>query len=63
MKTYQVKKKMSNYKNSEFVFKVNIHCFDISENKYKIQQRQIITTAVLGFRENRFEPQQSLTKI
>ena len=41
---------------------VNIHCFAISENKNKVQQRQIIITTVLGFRQNRFNPKESLTK-
>ena len=41
---------------------VNIHCFAISENNYKIQQRQIIITAVLRFGQNRFKPKQNSTK-
>ena len=41
---------------------VSIHCFGISENNYKIQQRQLIAAAVLGFRQNRFKPKQSITK-
>ena len=41
---------------------INIHCFAISENNYKIQQGQIIISAVLGFRQNMVKPKQSLTK-
>ena len=61
MKTCQIRKKRQTT-NIVSIPLVNIHCFGISENSYKIHQRQIIATAVLGFRQNRFKPKQSITK-
>ena len=54
MKTCQIRKKRQTTKTVSIPL-VNIHCFGISENNYKIQQRQIIAIAVLGFRQNRFK--------
>ena len=61
MKTYQVRKNDKLQKIVSIPL-VNIHCIGISENIYKIQQRQIIIIAVREFRQNGFKPKQSLTK-
>ena len=62
MKRCQIRKKRQTTKTVSIPL-VNIHCIGISENNYKIEQRQIIIRAVVGFRQNGFKPKQSLIKI
>ena len=61
MKTCQDRKKRQPTKTASIPL-VNIHYFCISKNNYKIQQRQTIITAILGFKETWFKPKQCLTK-